>query len=87
MSTSGKVMAGIAASCEGPRASESRVIARKVKEGPEPVNISSRAGQGPAGAIIRLLQGFFTLAADDEELILERLHRQSGGVQFGHNAI
>jgi transcriptional regulator with XRE-family HTH domain len=36
-------------------------------------------------AFIRLLERFFSLAADDKEMILDRLRRQSSGTQYGHD--
>ena len=51
---------------------------------------SSARNPGEAGAklelaFVRLLERFFHLAADDRPMILERLHRQRAGTQYGHD--
>jgi hypothetical protein len=67
---------------------ESDVVTPTISElAPDP-HVPVRPEEGGAAleiAFIRLLERFFSLAADDKEIILDRLRKQSSGTQFGHD--
>jgi len=59
-------------------------ISELTSDPPVPVR-PEEGGAALEVAFIRLLERFFSLAADDKQIILDRLRRQSSGTQYGHD--